>query len=471
MKFTTRYLFHYLNKTNRRTLMETKFGPPVNRSMVELDRDFFKKHINLFVAYFPKPQFLGTFVKECKADILNIPSVKHIVDIDGGKGVLLRSDIIEPSQDISEETHTRLKEYEAEVRPYAMELDYTFWKTDDILRAVLPEELLDDVPSGYAQAGHVAHLNLRDEFKPYGKLIGQVILDKNNKIQTVVDKINTIDTKFRTFPMQLLAGKDDLFVEQSESGCRFKFDFSKVYWNSRLSTEHDRLVSEFKPGEMVADVFAGVGPFAVPAGKKQVLCLANDLNPESYRYLVDNIKLNKCDDFVKPFNMDGRSFIRQSPSLLSSWYSQQPCIDTKKVVKRRKVDEQGVERSVRENEMATLAVPRHFSHYVMNLPDSALTFLDAFIGLFNNFESSEKSTFKEMPMIHVHCFEKYSNDEAPEPSLEEIQHRVHKRIQTILAYPLEYELCSFHLVRKVAPTKPMFCVSFRLPEEVAFKKV
>ena len=49
----------------------------------------------------------------------------------------------------------------------------------------------------------------------------------------------------------------------------------------------------FQPHELVADVFAGVGPFALPAAKKGCVVLANDLNPESYKYLVMNIKDNK----------------------------------------------------------------------------------------------------------------------------------------------------------------------------------
>lgn len=70
------------------------------------------------------------------------------------------------------------------------------------------------------------------------------------------------------------------------------FDFSKVYWNSRLHTEHDRLVQMFKPEDVVADVFAGVGPFVIPAAKKGCAVLANDLNPESAHWLAKNITTN-----------------------------------------------------------------------------------------------------------------------------------------------------------------------------------
>lgn len=73
----------------------------------------------------------------------------------------------------------------------------------------------------------------------------------------------------------------------------FRFDYSKVFWNSRLSTEHERLVNLFEPGEMVCDVMAGVGPFAVPAGKKGVFVWANDLNPYTDGCLREAIKLNK----------------------------------------------------------------------------------------------------------------------------------------------------------------------------------
>jgi tRNA (guanine37-N1)-methyltransferase len=82
-------------------------------------------------------------------------------------------------------------------------------------------------------------------------------------------------------------------VEISEGNCIFKFDYSKVYWNSRLQTEHKRLVDLFEPGEVVCDVMAGVGPFAVPAGKKGVFVWANDLNPDSVESMRDAVVSNK----------------------------------------------------------------------------------------------------------------------------------------------------------------------------------
>ena len=49
----------------------------------------------------------------------------------------------------------------------------------------------------------------------------------------------------------------------------------------------------FEQGEVVADVFAGVGPFAIPAAKKGCAVFANDLNPESAKYLKLNITKNQ----------------------------------------------------------------------------------------------------------------------------------------------------------------------------------
>lgn len=476
----------------------TKYAPPANRHMTKLDKSFFITKVPLCVIEFPDPKNISVFSKKFKDYILRIPRIPHVIKLsetvkngdktlacDNGivrKGILL-SDSISNMDDVEKklpvEAKTFLNEQNATINPYEYTLDYDYWQAEDILRAVLPEEYLDEIPTGFTITGHIAHLNLRKEFKPFDSLIGQVILDKNTKITCVVDKVSSIATKFRTFPMKIIAGNDNLIVEQRESNCVFKFDFSKVYWNSRLHTEHDRLVTQyFKPNEVVCDVFAGVGPFAVPAGKKGSIVLANDLNPESFKYLQENIILNKVDSMVRPFNLDGAEFIKQSPRLLEQLISS--CDNGKiqlRLKSNRKKHKKNEHSNVVENKQSSqqppefkeIIIPNEISHFVMNLPDSAIDFLGNFVGLYS--KDVDANIKKVMPWIHVHCFEKYGNDE--DLSMEELYSRVHARILKSMdtnSTILPIETMSFHLVRKVSPTKPMFCVSYKLPAELAYKK-
>lgn len=344
-----------------------------------------------------------------------------------------------------------------EIIPLEIDLDYSFWQADDILAAILPDELVQDSPAGFTMVGHIAHMNLRVEYLPFKHTIGQVILDKNTSIRTVVNKLDTIDSVFRNFQMEILAGEHDLIAEQHESGCRFRFDFSKVYWNSRLHTEHERLVAMFNEGDAVCDVMAGVGPFAIPAAKRRVLVVANDLNPASFDALLDNIELNKVSQFVVPTRLDGRACIRSSLRLLESRAEIEGHITVhqKRASRNKPKSEEEKKKRSQEQQPKVIPIPRYFHHYIMNLPATAIEFLDAFRGLYH-----KKGKTTPLPIIHVHCFTKFTGEEA----VEDLRSRIGHAMQCEIA-PNQI---AFHLVRKVAPSKDMYCCSFALPSEVAF---
>jgi len=67
-------------------------------------------------------------------------------------------------------------------------LGYEHFAVDEVLKRLLPPSIAE-IPSSFEQAGHIAHLNLRDDCLPYKYIIGKVILDKNPCIQTVVNKV------------------------------------------------------------------------------------------------------------------------------------------------------------------------------------------------------------------------------------------------------------------------------------------
>ncbi|KAL0443469.1 UNVERIFIED_CONTAM: tRNA (guanine(37)-N1)-methyltransferase 1 [Sesamum latifolium] len=138
----------------------------------------------------------------------------------------------------------------------------------------------------------------------------EVVLDKNRpKIQTVVNKVEAIHNEYRTMQLEILAGNKSLVTTLVENGLRFHVDLAAVYWNSRLATERQRLLSCFTRSDVVCDVFAGVGPIAISAAKEVKHVYANDLNPCAVEYLERNCVLNKLERKIEVFNMDGRRFI------------------------------------------------------------------------------------------------------------------------------------------------------------------
>lgn len=260
----------------------------------------------------------------------------------------------------------------------------------------------------------------------------------------------------------MLAGPDDLNVEVKENDCIFRFDYAKVYWNSKLEPEHTRLINKFRPGEVVCDVMAGIGPFAVPAGRKGVFVWANDMNPESYKYLSEAVARNKADGFVRPFNEDGRKFIHRAADLVldSSRSGDHVLVRPKHRPSRTKPGP--------APEPTRVPVPATISHFVMNLPGSATTFLHCYRGVYAGREELfAPHTEAKLPVVHVHCF-------APKFSDEEVAEDINKRIFDEIGVKLpvgddvDAGQVSIYDVRDVAPNKRMFCASFRIPPEVAF---
>ncbi|KAL7275443.1 tRNA(m(1)G37)methyltransferase [Rhizina undulata] len=456
-------------KALRQDEMSRLFLPPINRTMTVLDRSFFKKTVPLSAARVFDIRNITKVQKECSRDMLKVPAAKPIQNDpelgDGRKVLLLKPEVKHDDlSTVSPKTREYIDSKILELIPLNLNLTYDNWTYEDIITSILPEELLEEAPSGFCKTGHLAHLNLRVPYLPYKKLIAEIILDKNPMITGVVNKIEDVGTtsEFRTFPMEILAGSTDTKVTVSESNCLFTFDFAKVYWNTRLGNEHERLYKKFAPGEIVADVMAGVGPFAIPAAKNKTIVWANDLNPESYSALLENIKQNKVLPLVLAHNLDGRDFIRNSVRNLHKL-----SLDPKNYVKippphlyRNRV----LPPNVPPPQPTIIPLPPTFSHFIMNLPATAITFLDAYIGLYHNLSHLfTPHTDRKLPFIHVYCFQKPDfKTTAPE--------EIRKLISKHLEYDIALEDIELTDVRLVAPHKRMYCASFRLPADVAFRE-
>ena len=180
--------------------------------------------------------------------------------------------------------------------------------------------------------------------------------------------------------------------------------------------------------------------------------------------------------FVRPFNEDGRSFIRNAAdSVLEASRGGDAAVllPPKPSRKSKQTAASAGSGPLRaEREPKRVLLPPTISHFVMNLPASAITFLRHYRGLYAGHEAlfrpSTGGGGGELPLVHVHCFSLKSDDSIP---LLDICERISAELGVAMrpgdGYDEEGQV-AIHDVRDVAPAKRMFCATFRLPREVAF---
>jgi len=196
-------------------------------------------------------------------------------------------------------------------------------------------------------------------------------------IRTVVNKVNNLKSQFRTLDFELLAGDADYDATVNENGLRIKVLYDKVYWNSRLSAERERVVGLVPHSSLVIDVMAGVGGFGLYlAVRNKCSVWANDINPNAAELIKYNANQNKVDSHVTTFNMDGRAFIKH---VLLALRMSGTDVDSGE-------DHTGVNANNSNtgdnNFTVKVCEPRGVkeAHMLLNLPEVAIEFLDALPG-------------------------------------------------------------------------------------------
>lgn len=239
-----------------------------------------------------------------------------------------------------------------------------------------------------------------------------------------------------------------MIAEVNENKCRFQLDFSKVYWNSRLSTEHERIIGKLNiDKDIVFDLFAGVGPFSVPAAKRRCRTYANDLNPESVKWLATNMKRNKVQEHMYEIhNMDAKQF-------------------TQDIIKNKLVDE--YKRILEEDSHTKPKI-----HFIMNLPGLAPTFLPLFAGLMRSEQMTRLADnlnlidwFREQSIEHIvycYCFLKGFYEDPKKEVRAIIEQNFGRKLT-----PEQFG--GVFRVRNVAPYKEMYRIEIKLDENILFE--
>jgi tRNA (guanine37-N1)-methyltransferase len=138
---------------------------------------------------------------------------------------------------------------------------------------------------------------------------------------------------------------------------------------------------------------------------------------------------------VRAFCEDGHEFIRHAPIRAAAeplpGFTGPPLSQSQRRALSR---EQSQEQSRKLTPPLQQPPRKRIAHFVMNLPDSAITFLDAFRGIFAQPSSPSasdidlKALYDVMPVVHCHCFTRELDREAAERDIRHVStlHCIHQ---------------------------------------------
>lgn len=147
----------------------------------------------------------------------------------------------------------------------------------------------------------------------------------------------------------------------------------------------------------------------------------------------------QVNDLVRVSCEDGRAFIR---SIVKRVYDDP--FPAYAGPKRSKIQEEKERRRLQRPEWkgkvfsspVVLPARKMISHFVMNLPDSSITFLDAFRGILVDGGSRNLAeVYHQMPMIHCYCFTRELELQSAERDIRQVRF-VDARIDQLMLMPL-----------------------------------
>lgn len=179
------------------------------------------------------------------------------------------------------------------------------------LRTRMPNMNSATVYRSYDIVGDIAIVKVpNDNIENAKKVADEIMRLYPRKVKAVFMQISAVQGDFRVRQLQFLAGENRTVTVYKEHGCLFRVDVERCYISPRLLFEHKRISNLVTQGEVVVNMFSGVGCFSILIAKtSNSKVYSIDINPVAYECMQENVRLNHVFNNVVPLLGDSKEII------------------------------------------------------------------------------------------------------------------------------------------------------------------
>jgi tRNA (guanine37-N1)-methyltransferase len=165
--------------------------------------------------------------------------------------------------------------------------------------------------NSYDIVGDIAVIKVPSDDVENAKKAADVIMKiYPRRVKAVFMQTSAVQGDFRVRQLKFLTGENRTVTVYKEHGCLFKVDVERCYISPRLLFEHKRISVLAAPGEVVVNMFSGVGCFSILIAKTpNTKVYSIDINPVAYEFMQENVKLNNVSDSVVALLGDSKEIV------------------------------------------------------------------------------------------------------------------------------------------------------------------
>ena len=181
------------------------------------------------------------------------------------------------------------------------------------LSKFVSSEELAYIYDSYDVIGDIAIIRVTEKSRKYSGIIAETIMSVQKNVKTVLAQTSSVRGDFRLRKLNFVAGENKTATVHKEHGCLFSVDVEKCYFSPRLLYERMRIAKQVVNGEVVVNMFAGVGCFSIIIAKhsKAEKVYSIDVNPAAIQFMQKNTRLNKVYRKVIPIQGDAKEVIEK----------------------------------------------------------------------------------------------------------------------------------------------------------------